>query len=265
MKKAYLNFSFDDGRVDTFNVAYPILKKYMMGMTLNATSGYIESGTYVDSNVTDIMPMDIKMLQNMASDKNVEIAGHGYKHKNTEQDIVKGISCLKKWLPNKSEWGFASPGTGLTIDYYHSIKEVLKSEGISYIRLSCRYLNHSRIKIFARKLARVTHLPILYRFAYQDTLMSEINDDILYSVPVLSDIKVGEIKSLIDRAVKRKQACVLMFHSIVDKSEVHDAWDYDKEKFEDICRFVNEYQREGVLEVTTSMNIYKLLIEDKDV
>lgn len=259
LEKAYVCFSFDDGRIDTYHVAYPILKKHQLCATFNITSGYVESGTFVDSNVCDIMPMNIEMLKEMSADDSVEIAGHGHKHKNTIEDIIKGIRCLKEWIPKQREWGFASPGTGLTLDYYHSIKEELGSNSLLYVRFSCRYHSFAMIKVFIRRLSRLIHIPILYRFAYKDTLMSDVDDDILYSVPVLSDISVAEIQSLIDLAIKRKQVCILMFHSIVDRGEIHDSWDYDKVKFEDICNYVSDCQRKGLLEVSTSMDIYKRL------
>ena len=42
MDKAYISFSFDDGRIDNYTKAYPILKKHNLPATFNITTGYIE-------------------------------------------------------------------------------------------------------------------------------------------------------------------------------------------------------------------------------
>lgn len=41
MERALINFSFDDGRRDNFDIAYPILKHYDCPATFNITTGYI--------------------------------------------------------------------------------------------------------------------------------------------------------------------------------------------------------------------------------
>ena len=42
MEKAIIAFSFDDGRLDNYTNAYPILKKHHLPATFNITSGYIK-------------------------------------------------------------------------------------------------------------------------------------------------------------------------------------------------------------------------------
>ena len=264
MDKAYISFSFDDGRIDNYTKAYPILKKHNLPATFNITTGYIE-GKIRKGTLTYADPMNIDMVKEIYQDSTMEIAGHGYWHRNTLEDIVLGVGKLNALL--NLSWGvicgFASPGTGLDIDYYQKHKRELRDNGIEYVRLSLRYLSHPQIKTFIRKVSRVLPFPFLYKWAYLDTLMDSIEDDLIYSVPVLSSISISQLKSLIKGAIRRKKICVLMFHSIVEDGDIRDHWDYERSKFEELCRYFAEAQQKGLLEVVTSKKAYQLLKEEK--
>ena len=261
MKKACLNFSFDDGRIDNFTIAYPILKNYDLPATFNITTGYIK-GVLPYTALGTAKPMTIEMVKELYSDKSIEIAGHGYLHRNTAEDIIQGIETLCDELGTDTlcdgKCGFASPGTALDLNYYNSIKAVLEHKNIQYVRLSLRYLGNAKLKTYYRKASRLIKLPILYRLAYQDTLMDSINNDIIYSVPILSSITISELDALIKNAINEKKALVMMFHSIVD-DKMRDNWDFPKDRFEQLCKLIATYQKLGKLEVSTTMKIYNEL------
>lgn len=257
--KALVNLNFDDGRIDTYTIAYPLLKKYNIPATINVTTGYVEGIFAHKEHEIPVPAMTIEMLTTLASDPSIEIAGHGYWHDNTEEDILTGIQHLKTYIPIQQDWGFASPGTGLTLRAYRKMKNRLKAEGISYVRLSSRYLTNVRLKIFCRKAARLFHSPSLYSYAYKDTLQSSTYEDILYSIPILSSITIGEIRAIIKQAIKVNKTCILMFHSIVENGLVRNTWDYKKSKFEAICQMLNKYQEKGLLKVTTAKQIHAAL------
>lgn len=90
MEKALIGFSFDDGREDTYLYGYPILKKYHLPATFNITTGFIEG---VESHFVPeyVKPMTIEMLKVLFLDSHMEIAGHGYKHDNSQENIIHGI------------------------------------------------------------------------------------------------------------------------------------------------------------------------------
>ncbi len=267
MNKAYISFSFDDGRIDNYTIVYPILKKYQLPATFNITTGYVE-GKFKKGSLTDADPMDLDMVKKLYQDSSMEIAGHGYWHKNTFEDIIEGKQELERHLDIHQKdviSGFASPGTGLSMDYYHEHKKALTAEGILYIRLSLRYLSYSHLKTYIRKASRVLPFPFLYKWAYWDTLMGPLQNDLIYSVPVLSSVSTAQLKSLISGAIKRKKVCVLMFHSIVDDGEIRDNWDYERSKFEKLCRYLADAQHQGQLEVVTSKKAYQLLKEENNV
>lgn len=264
MEKAFVSFSFDDGRIDNYTIAYPMLKHYQLPATFNITTGYVE-GKFQKGRLTYADPMNMQMVEELFCDPLMEIAGHGYWHMNTVEDIVQGVTELRRHL-NVSDVtinGFASPGTGLNMGYYHEHKQELVDHSIEYVRLSLRYLSNPRRKTFVRKVSRVLSFPMLYRLAYQDTLMDTVEDGIVYSVPVLSSISVAQLKSLISYAIKYKKVCILMLHSIVEDGKVHDNWDYEKSKFEDLYHYLSVMQQQGQLEVVTSQKAYELLKSGK--
>lgn len=261
MEKAIVSFSFDDGRIDNYTIAYPILKKYRIPATFNITTGYVEGKIVVES-LTHAYPMTIGMVKELYSDPEYEIAGHGYWHKNTLNDILDGVEKLREDLELESlgeQIGFASPGTSLDLKYYQTIKNELRNHGICYVRLSKRYLSSPRLKVLCRKAARIFHWPFLFRYAYQDTLVNEIKDNLLYSVPILASTTICEIKALIHKAIKEKKACVLMWHSIVPSDEIIDNFDYDVRKFEELCRWLKDMHEQGGLTLCKMMDLYNQL------
>ena len=257
MNKALINFSFDDGRIDNYTIAYPILKEFGLPATFNITTGFI-SRELVSKGLTLADPMTEDMVKEIGNDEKMELAGHGHLHRNSLEDISDGITHLRT-MSRESEFGFASPGSGLQIPFYHSSKAEFNAMNIVYIRTSLRYKTNSLIKLFVRRVCRVIHLPFLYSYSYSDTLLGKEDCDVLYSVPVVSTITVKEIKALINRAAKEKKALILMMHSIVPDRQIRDLCDFEESKFREICKYLKEMEDAGVLENATSMQIHERL------
>ena len=263
MQQALIGLSFDDGRADAFLYGYPVLKKYLLPATFNFTTGFIK-GKYRDFVNDWVKPMTIDMVKELYADPEVEIAGHGYNHQNDINDIQQGIDELCKLLGTdnlcKGTNGFASPGSGLTPEVFQQIKHTSKVHPISYARMSLRNQSNKMLKTISRKISRIIPAPFFYRYAYQDTLMDTAPNGVLYSIPVLSSVTVNQLKAILSEAIKTKKACILMFHSIVEKDNARDNWEYEVDKFDALCRFLKDKQDEGLLRVETSLNIVQQLI-----
>ena len=263
MQQTLIGLSFDDGRADTFLNGYPILKKYKLPATFNITTGFIK-GEYRDFVNDWIKPMTIDMVKELYVDPAIEIAGHGYKHQNDLNDIKQGIDELCKLLGTdnlyKDTNGFASPGSGLTSEVFQQMRHSSNVHPISYARMSLRNQSHKMLKTIARKISRGIPTPFFYRYAYQDTLMDTAPNGVLYSIPVLSSVTVNQLKAILSEAIKTKKTCILMFHSIVEKGNARDNWEYEVDKFDALCRFLKDKQDEGLLQVATSMDIVQQLI-----
>lgn len=263
MQQALIGLSFDDGRADAFLHGYSVLKKYKLPATFNITTEFVK-GECRDFVNDWVKPMTIDMVKELYADPEVEIAGHGYLHQNDLDDIQRGIDELCKLLGtdnlNEGTNGFASPGSGLTSEVFQQMKHASNAHPISYARMSLRNQSNIMLKTISRKISRIIPAPFFYRYAYQDTLMDEAPDGVLYSIPVLSSVTVNQLKAIISEAIKTKKTCILMFHSIVEKGIARDNWEYEVDKFDALCRFLKGKQDEGLLRVETSLNIVQQLI-----
>ena len=258
MQQALIGLSFDDGRADAFLYGYPILKKYKLPATFNITTGFVK-GECRDFVNNWVEPMTINMVKELYADPEVEIAGHGYNHQNDINDIQQGIDELCKILGTenlcKDTNGFASPGSGLTSEVFQQMKHAANVHPISYARMSLRNQTNTMFKTISRKISRIIPAPFFYRYAYQDTLMDAAPNGVLYSIPVLSSVTVNQLKAILYETIKTKKACILMFHSIVEKGNARDNWEYEVDKFNALCHFLKDKQDEGLLRVETSLNI----------
>lgn len=256
--RTLIGFSFDDGREDNYTIAYPILKERNLPATINITSRFINTCTPL--NLGKAKPLAISQLEALFEDPQIEIAGHGAFHKNSLEDILQGINDLHDILSTdtlyKGANGFASPGSGLIKAQYLKIKQQLDANQVAYVRTSLRYKSFPRAKTFIRKISRVIPIPFIYKTAYRDTLINNVDEGILYSVPVLSSISPAEILALVNLAVQQEKSLILMFHSIVPDGMVRDNWDYEESKFRVICNKLVQLQNRGKLCVSTSMDIY---------
>lgn len=253
--KSMISLSFDDGREDNVRVALPILKRYGHKATFNITTGYVDGSS--ESNPCEIAPITVDDVVKLHKSGH-EIACHGDKHLNTTEDILCGYYKLSQWLG--CNLGFASPGTGFVKD--DKAVALLKQKGLKYIRLSMRYNNMKSLKVFTRKLSRlIPFLPCLYRLAYQDTCFANIDSSYVYSVPVLHSVSFGQLKNLIEYAIKKDKHLVLMLHSVRYPSEemYSDPWTMDVDIFNALCAYLAEKQTEGKCEVLTTMQIYDKL------
>ena len=178
MEKALFGFSFDDGRIDQFTIAYPILKKYGLPATFNITASYIE-GRPSEWPFTEVAPMTLDMLRQLHADPQMEIASHGYWHHNAPDNLLHGVHTLCEILQTdhlyKNSNGIALTGnTVFTTD-----EDILLAKAkdlkipVQYIRHSIRRPSFPWLKISARKINRLIPSPALFRFALSDSLMSD--------------------------------------------------------------------------------------------
>lgn len=264
MERCLIGLSFDDGRIDNYTLLRPLLERYDLPATFNITTGYV-LGKLNPGNPTDVKPMDMDMVKELSRNPLFEIAGHGWAHKNSIEDIHEGFDDLKRRLGVEKLTelgdGFASPGTGLAVETWRQLVAESGSS-LNYARVSLRYTSHAKLKTLIRKVSRVTKWPLFYRWAYQDTLMDGVEDGKLYSVPVLASISISELKALIDYSVKHRKACILMFHSIVPDGQVHDNWDYEEGPFSELCQYLKEEESRGTLQVCKSIDIWNALKKD---
>ena len=260
---ATLSFSFDDGRQDNAVAAETLLLSRGLPVTLCVTTGYVDGTCPPELLPTEKPPMTVADVQRLAKHPLVEIAMHGDTHQNTEEDVQRSDTKLRAWLDLDPETtlGFASPGSAMPLRYFRSLEAAALREHVAYLRFGLRIRSKKALRKLCRELGRVIHLPILYKTAYHDTIMTECDGKILYSVPVMGDVTVPQVLAVVRDCVKRRGALVLLFHSVESNPAKADVWSWSEEKMRGLCDALLEMERRGVLRVCTSAEQFRLLRE----
>ena len=257
MERAMISLSFDDGRRDNYRVFRDILSPRDLPATFNITSGFIDGTLSPDEFNCKTPPLTVDEITEMYLSPNCEIALHGDRHKNTEEDIETGAKKLAKWLgiSDDTVFGFASPGGEMTAEALDSMENYGR-RGLLYMRCDMRILRQRRLKLFARKVSRIIKFPPIYRYAFSDTLMTDCPDRTVYSDLVLNGNTASQIISLINLAVKKKAALTLTFHTIAFTDD-DDKWSWSAEKLEKVCDRLVALRDGGKADVLTSAELYE--------
>ena len=262
---ATVSLSFDDGRGDNTEAVDRLFLPAGLPVTLNITTGYVDHSCPPELLPSPKAPMQKEDVQRLAASPLVEIAMHGDCHQNTLDDIQRCREKLTAWLGSRAhgQFGFASPGSGMSLDWFRSEEAGELRDDVAYLRTSLRIRSLGMIRVLSRKAARVLHLPFLYRIAYHDTVMTECDSKILYSVPVMRDITPQQIRAVLRSCVHRRGALVLMFHSVDEDAASCDAWSWSKEKMQVLSAVLLAMQKQGTLALCTSVEQFARLQERK--
>lgn len=258
---ATVSLSFDDGRGDNTEILDRLLIPQGIPATVNITTGYVD-GTCPEENMpSEKMPMTVLDVCRFYKEPLVEIAMHGDRHKNTEEDILNGAEKLKAWLklPDDTMLGFASPGSGLSLALFKSSEGERLRANMVYLRTSLRIRSLGPLRVLSRKAARVIHSASLYRFGYHDTIMTEPDGQVMYSIPVMRDATVPQVMAAVKEAVRQRGTVVLMLHSISEKQSGEDNWTWETKKLEALCSELLRLEHEGKLTVCKTITQYHLL------
>lgn len=258
-EKGIVCLSFDDGRGDNRCIAEKILLPMSIPATFNITTGYVDGSCSPADRPSIKKPMTIDDVRWIAEHNIFEIAMHGDEHKNTLEDIMKCRNKLATWLSLKNDdtLGFASPGTGLNIKAMSEKEKNTLFANTTYIRLSLRLKRFATLRVVSRKLARILHIPILYKLAYSDTMLDIHDTKMFYSVPVLKTTTTQEIRSMVSAGKRKGKAVILMFHSICEDTCNDDNWTWKQQRFINICRFICREREEGNINVLKVSDLYK--------
>ena len=89
--------------------------------------------------------------------------------------------------------------------------------------------------------------------------MTACDGKLLYSIPIMGDITVKQVLSVVRDSIKQRGALVLMFHSVETDPQKNDSWSWKQEKMETLCAALLEYQRNGLLSLCTTEEQMQLI------
>lgn len=244
--------SFDDGRKDNYRVAKEIFEPLNIPASFNITTGYIEKNINDVDKPSNHEPMTIDEVKELSKNNLFEIAGHGYKHDNQVENLIYGVDILRKMLSkDKMPIGIASPRSEFDVDMIRECKKDFLNANIAYLRVSKRFKKCSIFRKIIRKINGYFNIPILYYFVYKDTNIEKKDDFILYSVPILKNNKLKEVKYLVKRAIKENKSYIFMLHSILKPNEEYysDLFSWDYNEFYKLCEFLKKMENENKIKI----------------
>ena len=247
-------FSFDDGRIDTYTNAYPILRKYNMPFTLNVCTDFVEHPEHFTCfGSADNKSVSVDNLVEMQNN-GVEIACHGHLHLNTKDDVLANISALADMGLNVDPIGFASPNSAIREDNAAELLELVNEGRLAYIRSGIQVRREGMLFAALSLLERKLHSPLLFYKLNKRCILKGEKQSILLSVGIHKGVTLKQLISFVDK-MKDGETVIFMFHSILNKTDVgygRDNWFFDLERFEQLCKSLSE---KSDVEVCSTMDL----------
>lgn len=253
MSVSKIVLSFDDGRKDNLRVVEKILEPNHIPATINLTTGYIDDTAGKDRRPGPNLPLSVYEAQRLGSYENIEIAGHGWAHLNTLEDLKKGLDTLREWFPDRKINGIASPNSMLSEEEILAMQPEFEAMGIDYVRIGAGATYHGMRRVMG-KVSRTLHSNGLFIESNRGATAHTLDRFVLTSVPVMRQQKLHQVLALVRSCVERGEDLILMFHSIVKPDEpfYYDTWSWDYEDFELLCEYLVAYREAGDVILTTT-------------
>lgn len=260
-RRPVVSLSFDDARGDNTAVADEILIPMNIPATFNITTGYVDGTCPAELVPSEKKAMAKSDVIRLGGNPLFEIAIHGDRHLNTEEDILEGKRKLIEWLglDKTCQLGFASPKSGMKIERFNSDECSQLRNELLYMRTGLRIEKMELFRSLNRKMGRVMHLPLFYRIAYADTKMQFRDGQIVYSVPVLKDISVKQLCALVDDCILTDSSITFMFHSILENTDDNDNCTWSRDKFVKFCKYIANKRDNGELDICTTAELFSRL------
>ena len=239
-KKGWVTLSVDDGGEDGYRL-WQLLKQYAVGATYHIVTSWIGTEGFLSRG----------QLCEISRDPSMEIACHGYSHKNTDEDILLGAEQLRDWLgASDGVVGFASPGSAM------KKKDVLAKEAHLREKLGLLYVRSAQNPDPSPR-----HLQLIQRLEEKGApgyvvknlpqLIFEPMGLLVPSVVVYNDTPCGYLKQLVELAADEGAWVVLMLHRVKKNGEYdpNDRWCYDYDRLEELLRCLSDLRAEGRVEI----------------
>lgn len=262
MEQGIITLSFDDGRKDTYHVFMDILKPRNLHGVVYVPTGYIETNFNDSLEIGYNGVMSKAQLDEISLDELFEIGAHGDFHKNDIQDISKGADKLKKWYPQKKEWGFASPHSSITRSYVMRNVDKYRSVGFKYVRGGRNFASYTMFKRGMSLVARVTKSPFVFKMCYKNSV-NRIKDYYLHAIPVHKLTTLEQVKAIIDYCMKKRVWAILEFHGIdkVDSQEYTEEFCWLEDDFVSLCDYIVSLKNENRIAVENPLEVIRIMEE----
>lgn len=231
-----LIFTFDDGRIDSYE-ASQILKKHEICGSFFVVTGFVDGSFKTTVFGDSRKPLTREMLLKMKNDGH-EIASHGDKHLTDCDDFETSYHKLREWKLCDQKVGFSVPNSKASFSELVSFYSIEKNR-ISYIRTG----RNERCYTFLNKVRYVLFRLLKFQFLFNhfnkpNLIFNSTETYFFNSIVVKRGTKSKSVIKFLKKYSSLDCTLILMFHSVVDKPV--DVWEYSKDDFEAICEYASQ-------------------------
>ncbi|HAS91458.1 MAG TPA: hypothetical protein DCS12_04180 [Clostridiales bacterium] len=258
-EKTIVSLSFDDGREDTYRMAFKIMKEFNLVGTIHVTTGYVDKTWENNSWQTAKGPMTIKQLKEL-SDNGFEISSHGDKHITNKDDLLISIKKMHEWNVIGDKVGFSIPCSRLSESDKILYAKYLKTTNVVYMRGGRSKHCYSFLSKAWYVLYNATKLTLFYQLFNRYNCINpndcRFNPYNLQSVVIRS----GDKANVITEFIKGNEGSwiIFMLHGIQNNNEDtygKDPWCWDAIEFEKLCANLRELVEKGEVRVQPILEV----------
>ena len=248
----YLSITFDDGRADNYEIAYPIMKHYGLSGTIYCTTGYIDGSWQPTKWKSAGRPISTEQLHELQK-AGWELGLHGDKHITDVDDLHTALIKMNEWGFHAKSFGFSMPDSVSIENKYNEFVRTYHGKEILYIRKGRK---RDTGKLTSKLLFAgysVLGCQTAYNYFNNPNVIKkdQIDTKNIYTVVIRNE----DSPQMIVRFLKQLPEdtwVVFMLHSILP--ETHplygaDSWNWSKKKFNAFCLSIKSMINEGNMSV----------------
>jgi len=263
-RKAIVSLSFDDGREDTYRVAYRIMERHGLRGTIHVTTGYVDKTWENGRFNSSAGPVTVQQLEEMKF-HGFEISSHGDKHVTEKKDLLESIKKLREWGFVEGQAGFSIPKSQMSEQEVLPFTEFLRENGVAYMRggrsRKCYSLSSKALYV----LYNASRLQKFYDLFNRHNLLARSGENrfnryLLPAVVIRGEDNPGMVSKFIENNARGDNWIILMLHGIQNKGDENyekDQWSWSSDKFEQLCGQLEAMSEEGRISVMPILEVVR--------
>ena len=237
--------SFDDGRIDTYTNAFPIIKENGLTASVHITSGFIDETFKTDEFGIGMKPIPTNSLLEMY-DYGIDISSHGDRHKMEAKDYFMSKEKISRWLGKNERLGFSVPNSAASKESVQKFLDETNEDPL-YIRVGRNAICKRTINKIRYIIYKIFHTQTAYDRFNKNNLIISLDKYFIVSSVVKKHTRAVNITKFIRKHINENCIFVLMFHTITDNPK--NGWEWNKNEFALLCSHLNAMKDNDGFEV----------------